>query len=98
VKCPKCKNRGVVQQLSASAAGETLVCVRCTHTWYRLPPAVRRAFAAYERALNRADYMFEVAYGPHDRVLLRSDILRARRARARAEGKQRPKAAERKPQ
>ena len=65
-------------------------CTACMQWWFD-PRAVKRAFAAYERALEKAlDAGAEDAYDARLRLRDKAYALacRARRARAKAEGKE----------
>jgi len=95
VKCPKCGNRELV--FGGAAELVTWACPAalggCGHNWPYLHPRVRRAFAAYERALKKAldagaEDGYEARLNLRDRAYTLA--LHARKARARAEGKEKP--------
>ena len=72
MKCPKCESDLISHPMFAE-------CASCGHEWSCLHPAVKRAFAACKRALNVAERIHP--------SLWESDLVRARNALARAEGK-----------
>ncbi len=92
-KCPKCGTEGMCQKVLWEQNTVLHHCLKCGHDTPLLPPAVRAAFRAYERAAllharasdarHRGDAQWPKMFGE---AVAASDA--ARRARAKAEGKE----------
>lgn len=87
MKCPKCGYHDItIPSYTGQADWPFVECGACGHRWPWLSPAVKRAFAAYERALTAwacADEDGKFA----SLCFARKQSATARRARDKAEGK-----------